>query len=504
MITRQDEFEWSKIENSHKLNWFLLIVCAFFLFLYVYNIDGWLMHDDEGTDFYESWQLQQGKQPGVDFIGEQQPLFLYLGKSIIDVAGHSPKLLRLSATLQILMGAFILAFVIQKIWGNSTAILFLGFTLSSGMVYEQARLFRPDPMMLGWEMLGLAAVLLAVIQKRKHWWMIAGFSYGCSVLWKLFGVFPVIGLIFYFSYLLWTQRSQWPKIVTNGIYFSVPFLAVSLGGSIWLYSETGFYYGQAFQQHLQLGQGTGFLARLTVTVQAYLYFFLVNSIFLFALPLLWLNSRFKGNHSIISSVLVGQLASPVIFLFMTRPLHLRYFFYLTPALAIVLARQISIAIAKISKDQPAFSKYTSLIVVIFFGFALFTSRPSVFNLLLRNETDTIALSEYVAANTQRDDVVLSDYAGINFFANRVSIYEASIIAGGRIGGGIITTDMLLDRIESDEVAMVLVHVAGGAPAPHQLIALEDYDFFRNYLENNFDFLTTFDRAGQQIEIFLRP
>ncbi len=502
-MSPQDKLGQLKM-NNHKLNWSHFIIFALFLFFYVYNIDGWLMHDDEGTDFYESWQLQQGKKPGVDFIAAQQPLFLNLGKLIIDLNGRDPQLLRLSAAVQVLIGAIILALTIRKIWGTLVATLSFGLTLSSGMVYEQARLFRPDPMMLGWEMLGLAVVLLAVTQKRKLWWMIAGFSYGFSMLWKLFGVFPVVGLIFYFFYLLVTQRSRWPEIVMNGVCFSAPFLLVSLGGSLLLYNETGFYYAQAFEQHLQLGQGTGLLVRSSIAIKAYLYFFLVNSIFLFIFPLLWLNSHFKRNHSILRPVLVGQLLSPAIFLFMTRPMHLRYYFYLTPILAIILARQIQIASTKISAEQSTFLKYITLVIFVFLGFALVTSRPSVYQLMSRNESDTVVLSEYVAANTSRADIVLSDYAGINFLSNRDSIYEASIIAGGKIGGGIITTDLLIERIEENNVKMALVHVAGGDPLPHQLIALPDYERFQAYLQQNFELLTVFDRAGQRIEVYKRP
>lgn len=501
---QKDEIEQPVIEKHRNLNWLFFIICAFFLFLYVYNIDGWLMHDDEGTDFYESWQLQQGKIPGVDFIAAQQPLFLYLGKLIIDNNGQDAHLLRLAASVQVWVSAIVLALVIRKIKGHLAAILVLGLTLGSGMVYEQARLFRPDPMMLGWEMLGLAAVLLALTDKRKLWWAVAGFCYGVSVLWKLFGVFPVAGLILYFLYLFVTQRDRWPEIFAKGIYFSVPFLVVSLGGSLWLYGGTGFYYAQAFEQHLQLGQGTGVIARLIITLKAYSFFFLVNSIFFFIFPLWWLNFRSRGERSIISPVLIGQLCSPLIFIFMTRPMHLRYFIYLTPILAIILAGLISEAFAQIQKERPTFARYSILVSATFLGFAFLTTRPGVHRLMTRYESDTIALSEYVATHTSRDDIVLSDYAGINYFADRNSIYEASIIAGGKIGGGIITTDLLIDRIEENKIKMVLVHVAGGEPAPHQLAALPDYDRFQSYLTQQFRLLTVYDRAGQQIEIYERP
>ncbi|MCB9008903.1 MAG: hypothetical protein H6656_16340, partial [Ardenticatenaceae bacterium] len=64
-------------------NWLLLgltILCAG---LYLANIGGWLMHDDEGTDFYEIWRLAEGEQPGIDFLAEQQPLYLLSGSFLL-------------------------------------------------------------------------------------------------------------------------------------------------------------------------------------------------------------------------------------------------------------------------------------------------------------------------------------------------------------------------------------------------------------------------------------
>jgi hypothetical protein len=67
----------------------------------------------------------------------------------------------------------------------------------------------------------------------------------------------------------------------------------------------------------------------------------------------------------------------------------------------------------------------------------------------------------------------------------------------------VTGELLIDRIETDEVQMVLVHVAGGIPEPHQLVSMVDYDRFGAYLAQHLRLLTVFDRAGQQIEVHQR-
>jgi len=479
----------------------LSLLLAGFAVLYLFNISGWLMHDDEGTDFYEVWQLQQGKQPGIDFVAEQQPLYLLAGSTIVSIVGRSPLALRLLAAAQVLLGALVLSLGVRKTWDGATAALTLGLILSSGLVYEQARLFRPDPMMLAWEMVGLGALLSAVTRNRRGLWALAGFCYGVGVLWKLFGILPVIGIALYFLDLLWWNRTKWRETVVMGLSFAVPFLLASLGVSVWLYSRLGFYYLEAFEHHLNLGRESGLLLQLSKTARGYAYFLGVNMIFVFTVPLWLLNSPQKWRKRSEVRLLLAQLCSPVVFLVMTRPLHLRYFFYLIPFLAILLAWQFQLAFSRICVEQPAFSRFVPLVILLIVGFAIVTTRPSFPALLLRRESGTLALADYVASHTQSEDNVISDYAGINFFANRASIYEASIIAGAQIESGVVTGQLLIDRMEKNQVKMILIHVDGGSPSPHQLVNLVDYDYFRKCVLDRFDLLTVFDRTGQQIEVY---
>jgi 4-amino-4-deoxy-L-arabinose transferase-like glycosyltransferase len=481
----------------------LLILFALFAVLYLANIDGWLMHDDEGTDFYEVWQLQAGQRPGEDYIAEQQPLYLIIGSTLITAFDRSPLPLRLLVAVQLLLGALFLSLIVFRLWGGTVAALALALTLSSGLVYEQARLFRPDPMMLAWEMLGLAALLMAVAQGHKKWWLLAGLSYGTAVLWKPFGVFPIVGLGFYFLHWLWRQPGSWPTIFRDGLLFAGTFLLVSAGVSFVLYSQLGFYYLEPFEQHASLGQGTNLMNQITRTGWGYFAFLFVNSVFVFFVPLWFLNRPPQWHNQPKVRLLLWQLVTPIIFVAISRPLFIRYLLYLVPVFAILLACHLELAFRKISRQEQPPLKVILPAVTFTLLFAFLTTQPRIVELLLRKESGTLALADYVAAHTQPDDKVLSDYAGINFFANRTSIYEASIIAGSQIAGEIVTGELLTRRIEENHVQMVLIHIKGGDPPAHQLVELVDYDTFRAYIEQHFELLTIFDRAGQQIEIFQR-
>lgn len=490
--------------QSKRENYAILILFLIFTLIYVSNITGWVMHDDEGTDFYEVWRFQQGEVPGEDFIAEQQPLYLYAGRALLNLAGHTILPLRLLSAFHILGGTFILALAIRRIWGARIAIMAAGLVLVSGQVYEIARLFRPDPLMLGWELAGLGMVLLAVHTKRRHWWLWAGFCYGVSILWKPFGVIPVVGLVIYFLVRLWREQKR-GRVIMDGLYFSAPFLLAAIGFSMLLYARTGFYYLEPFQYHQGMGQENKLWQQIGMTISVYILFFVENMFWLLIFPLAWLNKAKGWLKSDEMRVLWLLLLSPVIFFLVSRPVYTRYFVYLTPVFALFIAYHLDLAFKKMVAERPSFNRVVPFIIMAILLYAMLIPqigfRPSVLTMLTRSESGTKELAQYVAEHTEPDDIVISDYAGINFFAKRASIYEASIVAQGQIEGGFVTGELLIDRIEEEDVAMVLIHVEGGEPIPHHLINLIDSKTFQAYLAEHFALLTTFDRTGQQIEIY---
>ena len=88
-------------------------------------------------------------------------------------------------------------------------------------------------------------------------------------------------------------------------------------------------------------------------------------------------------------------------------------------------------------------------------------------------------------------------------ADRASIYEASIIAAGCIQGGVITGELLIQRMTESPVQLVLLHLPGGEKGPDHLYYLPDYGRFRSYLDQHYTLLQTFDRQGQYIELYQR-
>ncbi len=478
----------------------LLLLLTLFAFAYTYNLGGWLISDDEGTDLYEAWQFQQGNIPGIDFAAEQQPLYLFAGKAVLNLAGRQVAPMRLLSAVQVLAGGFILALAVRGIWGNLPAILTLGSILSSGVIIELSRIYRPDPMMFAWEMVGLAAILLATHKQNRQWWAAAGAAYGMAVLFKPFGVLPLVGLVLFFLHEFWQRRGAWQAVLQDGLTFAGLFLLVGAGGSLWLYGRTGFYYLEIFNQHAGLIEEINLLSRLGIMLRYYGSLFLVNGVLVFLLPLALLNRKNGGPLATPTRLLLWQLTVPFVFILFPRPFFLRYYIFLIPALAIMLAQQVQITQQKIAPHRKQFALLFVLLPLIF---ALFTTRPRPASLLLRHETDTQAIADFIAAHTEPNELLLSDYAMINFLASRPSIYEASIIAAGRIQGGVVTGEMLIQRMTEAPVQMVLLHLPGGEKGPDHLYYLQDYGRFRAYLDQHYTLLQTFDRQGQYIELYQR-
>ena len=471
--------------------------------LYLANIGGWVMHDDEGTDFYEVWRFQLGEEPGEDFIAAQQPLFLYAGAAVVALFGREATPLRLLSAVQVLAGALLFSLVVSRIWGWRIGQLTMLLTLSSGQVYEMARLFRPDPLMFAWELAGLGMVLLAVHRQKRPFWAIAGLCYGVAFLWKPFGALPVGGLVFFFLVRFWRERQAWRTVFFDGVAFAAGFLLIGFGGAALMYANTGFYYREPFEQHLALGQDNPVWYPVTQVLLAYLILLVTNPFWLLIWPLMWLHKSRGWFQSPIMQVLLWQLVSPLIFFAMTRPMFARYLIYLTPVFALLLVLQLDMALKRLNQERPSFAIFSPLVGLGLLLLIWFISQPNIPILLLRQESGTDALAALIAERTAPDDVVLADYATLNFVANRPSIYEASIIAGGKIRGGIITGELLIERIEREDVQMVLIHTEGGDPPAHQLSELQDYDAFVAYLSTHFTYSETFDRAGQLIDVYER-
>jgi hypothetical protein len=358
-------------------------------------------------------------------------------------------------------------------------------------------------MMFAWQMAGLGCLLLALKNRRLVLWSFAGLCYAIGFLFKPFGLFPVLGIALFMAHWLWRERKQPIPVIVTGLSFAVPFLITGLGVAGWLYGKMGFYYSEPLRQHLELGrEATAFVLASRVLVGLVL-FGLTNPVFILAMPL-WLR-RIPKRQELpdVVVLLLWQFSGLLVFFLISRPLYLRYFVFLVPPLAALGAWQLGPLVRRFHSARPVWSRLSGPAIVLLIGFAVMTTSPRIPELLSRQESDTLALASYIASMTDESDVVLTEYPGINFIANRPSIREASIIAGDRTESGMISGQLIITQIEAQRIKLVLVHVAGGEPSPHHFANLADLDLLESHLDAHFDLLPVYNRAGQLINIYQR-
>lgn len=469
------------------------------LAVYLYNIDGWLIADDEGTDLYEVWRIDEGDVPGEDLITEQPPFFLLAGLAVGRASGFDVAALRGVSAALVLGSAWLLFLLGCRVWGLRAGFLGMVIYLLNHMVFEQARLFRPDSWMLAFSVMGVYLFVLAQMRLQRRFLVLSGLAYGIAVLCKLFGILPLGGCVLFLGFQWLAGRISFHRLLMDGGALLVPFVLLSVGGMLAFYPPGSVYYHAVLGQHWQLGQQMGLLYRLQKGLVFLAAFLVQNAAFLFALPLL---HRLIGSRRPGESVLAWQVPTGLAYLALSRPLYERYWLYLVPVLSLVVGHLIDRLLGWIRSRVGERGKAVVFLSGVFLAaLAVAQSIPGILQQARRQEDGTLALAAFIAARTEPEDVVLSDYATLNFHARRPSIPQASVIAGGRIEGGFITGAMLIEEMRVRDVDMVVLHVSGGSPAPHHLVNLRDYEEFYAYLNQHFCLVTTFDRAGQILEIY---
>jgi len=489
----------SRGAGSYRIFFAVALVMLALGLLYVYNLGGWLIADDEGTDLYEIWRISEGDVPGVDLITEQLLVFLLGGVGLGLLSDFNVVVLRGASAVLVLGSAWLVFLLGREMWGPRAGFLGMVFYLLNSMVYAQARLFRPDPWMLAFSVLGLYLFVLAQTRVKRWYVSLAGVMYGIGTLCKLFGVLPLGGCLLFLTYQVIADRTSFRRFLGDVTLLLVPFLLISMGGTLAFYPPGSAYYNYVLGQHWQLGSQRGLTLRLGKGLVVVALFLRHNLAFLLAIPLL---HRLAVSRSPGERVLAWQVPSGLAYFVLSRPIYERYWLYLVPVFGLILGYLVDRLVGWVESRGGSWGRFQAILVgVLAVGLGVAQSVPAILQHPWRREEDTLALAAYIAAHTAPGESVLSDYASLNFHARRPSVYQASIIAGGRIGGGFVTGADLIAEIEARDVRMVILHVSGGSPPPHQLVKLHDFDEFYTYLNQHFCRVDTFNRAGQLLEIY---
>lgn len=471
---------------------------------YVDRLMRWLAYDDEGGYLYAAWRISLGELPYRDFLTPQLPAFLYPGALILQLSDNSTLVARLAMTLLVLATALLTYLTVRRLWGGRAALLATILMLVHSESYWAARFFRPEAPMLFWAALGLY-LFIRGYPERRHLWLplpvlgervgvrgsssctrrevggetlllaLSGAALGLAMMSKLFGALPMAGIGLFLLAKLATTR-DWRDALRTGLTVGVPFAAVvvAIGGTfVALTPET---LGAVLGHHLRQGQGMPAIRVIGKALGLYWDYFRHQPVYV----VLGLGGALVSlrRERRVGRVVAWQLPTALAFLALTRDLQARHLTYLIPALAALGGLAADRLWAVADRLAPWRSALAPTLVAGVLTLALWPHVAK--NALVASWRDdtTPEWVAYIQARTGPDDVVVSDYPGINFYARRRTTRRAAGISEGAASSGQITGADLIAEIERSGAPMVLFNIAHGG---HQFVNLQDHPALKEYL-----------------------
>lgn len=486
-----------------------LVILVVALIGYLFNLGGWLITDDEGSYFYQTWRISLGEIPYRDFLTPQLPLFLGIGGLAQRVFGPAPVPLRVLSVLAVMAAAWALYRILRRYVTPPLALVGMIAFLAFPDVYAVGRVFRSEPYMLLFISLGLWAFVLAEERRRWPWWVLAGVLFGLGILTKLFAALAFGGVLLYVL-SPWRGRTNAlalaevegrrgaarpPAWDWGGLRARLPEAAALLvpaglvaGGVLLAFliavPET---YTAIFGHQLMQGSQLSHLDVFWKGVEFYrVYFGQYAPILVFALPMAVVVWRRGGRWTL----LTWQLPTVIAFALLSRELWARHLVYLAPALAGLFAASL--------EPMLAWSRRGFLLLAIIGAVLL----PWLFNDSVQahySETGTWRVADFLAAEAGPAGSFLSDYPELNFYAQLPTGYAAASLSQGAASSGQISGMELLRELDAMGGNNIVVDISEFG----QLRFLRDRKAFQAAIDAAFTPIGFFNRAQQQLQVYRR-
>ena len=470
-------------------HWVALGLCLLALIGYLYRLDAWRMNDDDGAHLYQAWRMSEGEMPYRDFLSSQMPVFLYAGAALAYAFGPSAFAVRAGSACLMVTAGWLVFLLARRVAGNLTGLLAMIVFLLHPDVYEQGRFFLSEAYMLFFAVLGLYAFTVAGERGTGRWYALSGVAFALSTLSKLFGVLPLGGCLLFLGWELLTDTGHRRQSMNSGVIL----LGTWLGVMVLVWGGLSLAVPDLFDalvgHHLRQG---GQLTWLQVVDKGLALF----ADYLRHYPLFLLPALLAAVREVIrrgrGAVLAWQVPTALAFLLLSRELGHRHLMILLPSLAVLLALTL----------QPWLSwrrKPLLAVALVWIGLMLGPWATADVEQVQQVDAWTGPIVDYIQSHTAEDDLLISDYPGLNFFAQRRGTYSCGEISHVTTTNGRITGAKLRQEIVTSRVKMVIVDE--GLVSGHQLTYLPDYPTLRRYLRAYYQTLDVLPRAEQRLRIY---
>lgn len=480
----------------------LLLAAIFFSF----RLDGVWINDDEGQYLYEAWRISEGDLPYRDFMTAQMPAFLYLGALIQAVFGGSGLPLRIVTVvtgLAATWGVWLLGRRVFNPWVAALAVL--AFAVNDS-VYEVVRVFRSDPYMLLWGIVGLQALVAAAEREgpeRRRFLIVAGGCFGLSANFKLFGALYMGGAGLYLLVEAWRGRRGWRSLLSDLLALGIPFGLLLLITAGLFIALTPNFLERTVGHHLHQGSELGLIGTLRKNVRFFDEYAHNQPLVLLLAALglaLAIRLRRPGAWA-----LACQVPTMAVFMGLSRPLGDRHVVYVFPVLALMWALALFEGWHRLRALRgrwriAAWGGGIAIAALTVASLVPYVERD--LPRLLTVEHDTPDLVALIERASPPGSAMVSDYQGLNFYARRPGTYSSSGISTGAARSGQITGERLIAEMDAADVQMVILEM--GATSP-RLRSMPDFPDFYRYVQASYQLIATrpwsYPRGKQWLEIY---
>ncbi len=471
-----------------------LLLLATIARLYYWRLDRWLINDDEGSYLYAAWRIALGELPYRDFLTPQLPAFLMPGGWLMSLTGPELWPARALATgLTLSAGLFTWA-TARRLFGPFVALVAGAAMLLQPDVFLHGRSFRSDPFMLAFAALGLWLFSRAAFPRSspgpasgmseprdppdRRWLAASGVAFGLATLSKLFGPFVLAGCLLWLLADGWRHGRPWRALILDGLAAGLPcLLIVALGlGGFALAAGPGLVFEAVFEHHTRQGAGTPPLEVLREGWTFYGSFLRQNNSALLVFVALAVALAAWPARDRRALLMAWQLPTALAFLLLSREKYPRHLVYLMPALSMLFGlglRGLFDAAARLQGpargragdivSNPATSSAATNAsrTLQLLALALLLALLLPWRLLDRDhafrwETGTEKLADLVMLLTEPDELLLSDYSELNFYARRPTTYSGASLSAGAAGSGQITWQRIEDELDGRLPPLVLL------------------------------------------------